>query len=174
MERILHIANPKSKAYRPAMASGMRKLPEYEKYNLKWVVGENPVWIEMEMVRRGGRWKKSNGQLAGEGYNFHFKELMKALWPWIVWHHWANLQVDCYLEYRIIGQIGAASTGKSFMPAACLLTDYYCHSGSTTGLVSSTTRESLEMRVWGEIKKLHKSAKAMHGDLIPGYLIEGR
>lgn len=149
------------------------KRPEIEKYNLTWPFDIDPAMMEMEMIRHGGRWKKKNGKLAGEGIDFHFRQLIKALWPWLVWHHWVELQVDCYLKYRIIGQIGAASTGKSFIPAACVLADYYCFPNSTTVMVSSTTRESLEMRVWGEIKKLHKSAKEYH-PWLPGYLIEGR
>lgn len=149
------------------------RLADIEKYNLKWAPGLDPLDIEMEMVRHGGRWKKKDGTMAGEGLPFHFKAMMKLLWPWIVWHPWAETQVDCYLKYRIIGQIGAASTGKSFMPAACVMADYYCHPHTTTVLVSSTTRESLEMRVWGEIKKLHKSAKREY-PWLPGYLIEGR
>lgn len=151
----------------------MRKLQDLEKYGLHWPPGVDLLMLEIEMVRHGGRWRKKDETMAGEGIEFHFIEMMKRLWPWIVWHEWAELQVKCYLNYRIIGQIGAASTGKSFMPAACVLTDYYCYPHSTTVLVSSTTRESLEMRVWGEIKKLHKSAKELH-DFLPGYLIEGR
>jgi hypothetical protein len=146
---------------------------QVEKYNLQWHHDSDPVYQEMEMLRRGGRWQKNSGGYAGEGMEFHFKELMKLLWPDIVWHHWAELQLKCYLNYRIIGQIGAASTGKSFIPAACVLADYYCYPNSLTCLVSSTTRESLEMRVWGEIKKLHKAAKQRH-TWLPGYLIEGR
>lgn len=150
------------------------KLKQFTQYNLQWSVGVDPLYVEMEMVRHGGRWKKkSKDEFAGEGMEFHFKQMMSLLWPDLVWHPWAELQLKCYLNYRIIGQIGAASTGKSFIPAACVLTDYYCYPNSTTVLVSSTTRESLEMRVWGEIKKLHKSAKQRHPDL-SGYLIEGR
>ena len=151
----------------------MPKLQNFSLYNLQWSTASEPLYIEMEMIRHGGRWKKSKGEYAGEGLEFHFKKLMKLLWPWIVWHPWAELQVKCYLEYRIIGQVGAASTGKSFIPAACVLADYYCRPNSTTVMVSSTTRESLEMRVWGEIKSLHRSAKTLHPDL-PGHLIEGK
>ena len=148
-------------------------LPEVERYNLHWPAIMEEAKVEIEMIRHGGRWKKYNGEMAGEGMEFHFKRLMKLLWPWIAWHPWADLQVKCYLEYRIIGQIGCASSGKSFIPSACVLTDFYCYPNSTTVMVSSTTRESLEMRVWGEIKKLHKSAKRLH-EWLPGYLIEGR
>lgn len=149
------------------------KLQQVSKYNLKWAAEANPVLIEQEMIWRGGRWRKKDETMAGEGMEFHFKALMKLLWPWITWHSWTELQVKCYLNYRIIGQIGCASSGKSFVAAACVLTDYYCFPHSTTVLVSSTTRDSLEMRVWGEIKKLHKSAKQLH-DFLPGYLIEGK
>lgn len=83
-----------------------------------------------------------------------------------------DLTVPVHHHYLANGFIHH-NTGKSFVPAACVLTDYYCYPNSTTVLVSSTTRESLEMRVWGEIKKLHKSAKERN-DWLPGYLIEGR
>lgn len=151
----------------------VKPLQKIERYGLKWPFTVPELEIEFEMLRHGGRFKKRDGSFAGEGYEFHFKQAMKILWPWIVWHPWAELQVQCYVNYRIIGQLGAASTGKSFIPAACVLADYYLHPNSTTVMVSSTTRESLEMRVWGEIKKLHKSAKRLHPDLM-GYLIEGR
>lgn len=284
------------------------RLHQIAQYNLRWPETAHPVHIEMGMIEKGGRWKKKDGTFAGEGLAFHYKALMKLLWPEIVWHDWAEMQLDSYLEYRIIAQMGPAScvagdtpiydpitgesptirylcengiapvvqtlwgpcragipflkgvdrlylvesadgksfkatadhlvlsedgfvpvgslrcgrrllsvspdleestslvpvskitllgkdsfydlvvpihhhylangfihhnTGKSFVPAACVLADYYCFPYSTTVLVSSTTRESLEMRVWGEIKKLHKLAKG-RADWLPGYLIEGR
>lgn len=143
------------------------------KYKLKWSKFTDPLYRELEMIRNGGRWKKKDGEMAGEGIEFHYKEAMKLLWPWLCWHIWSDLQVKCWINYRIVGQLGPASTGKSFISAACALVDYYCFPNSTTVLVTSTTKESLEMRVWGEIKKLHKSAKFTY-DWLPGYLIEGR
>lgn len=149
------------------------KLKDFEKYGMLWPPGIDPAELEMDMIRRGGRWQKKKGGYAGEGLEFHLKQFITLLWPEIVWHHWAELQLKCYLKYRIIVQVGAASTGKSFVAAACVLADYYCYPGCTTVLVSSTTRESLEMRVWGEIKKLHRSAKERH-PWLSGHLIEGK
>jgi hypothetical protein len=146
---------------------------QFERYNLIWPITIDPVAMEIEMIRHGGRWKKKDGTLAGEGLSFHYHQLISLLWPEVIWHDWAKLQLDCYLRYRIIGQIGPASTGKSFVPSACALADYYCYPGCTTVLVSSTTRESLEMRVWGELKRLHKLAK-QRKEWLAGYLIEGR
>ena len=151
----------------------VKPLQKIERYGLKWPFTVPELEIEFEMLRHGGRFKKRDGSFAGEGYEFHFKQAMKILWPWIVWHRWVDLQVNCYINYRIIGQLAPASTGKSFVSAACVLVDYYMHPNSTTVMVTSTTKESLEMRVWGESKKLHKAAKRLHPDLM-GYLIEGR
>lgn len=142
------------------------------KYGLSWPKTIEEICIEMDMCREGGRWQGKNG-MKGEGMFFHFKRYLSLLWPEIVWHKWADLQLKCFLNHRIIGQIGAASTGKTFVPSACMLADYYLFPDSTTVLVSSTTRESLEMRVLGEVKKLHRIAKQRY-NWIPGNLIEGR
>lgn len=154
----------------------MKKPPgkdRFVKYNLYWPIVTDPIFLEMDMVRHGGRWKKRDGEFAGEGMYHHFKAGMSLLWPHIIWHPWAEQQLKAYLEYRIIGQMGPASTGKSFVPSACALFFWYCFPNCTTVMVSSTTRESLEMRVWGEIKSLHRKAKDKC-PWLPGNLIEGR
>jgi hypothetical protein len=143
------------------------------RYNLFWPWSQSDLEIEMDCYVQGGRWRKANGQMAGEGLEFHFKKAISILWPEINWNHWSNMQIRLYLQYRIIGQMGPASCGKTFLPSACVLMDYYCFPNCTTVLVSSTTRESLEMRVLGEIKKLHRAAKGRYW-WIPGNLIEGR
>jgi hypothetical protein len=146
----------------------------YEKYGIVWPYSKSELSIHMDMVVKGGRWKKKNkDEYAGEGMSFHFKQAISLCWPWIKWHQWADLQLKCYLEYRVIGQIGPASSGKTFIPAACALMDYYIFPHCTTVLVSSTTRESLEMRILGEIKKLHRDAHERF-PWLPGNLIEGR
>jgi hypothetical protein len=146
---------------------------EKEQYGLLWSKLKSQLSIEMDMYANGGRWARKKGGFAGEGLEFHFKEAIKILWPEVVWHKWADMQLRLYLNYRIMGQMGPASTGKTFVPAACVLMDYYCFPWCTTVLVSSTTRESLEMRVLGEIKKLHRLAKERY-HWLPGNLIEGR
>jgi len=144
------------------------------KYNMFWPATKNPLSLEMDCVAMGGRWKKKKAEgFAGEGMFYHFKQAISLCWPWIKWHTWADLQLKCYLEYRIIGQMGPASSGKTFVPSACALMDYYIFPSCTTILVSSTTRESLEMRILGEVKKLHREAHEKFAWL-PGNLIEGR
>lgn len=150
------------------------KMPHKVLYNVRWNVATHPLVVEMDCVRWGGRWKK-RGSLGfgGNGLFFHFKRGIQLLWPEIKWHSWLDLQVKSYLEYRTIGVIGPASTGKTFCAGVCVLFDYYCFPSTTTVLVCSTTREMLENRVWGEIKKYHKIARERLS-WIPGHLIEGR
>jgi hypothetical protein len=50
---------------------------------------------------------------------------------------------------------------------------YYCYPTSSTIILCSTTRERLEDRIWGEIKKLHKQAKRLH-PWLSGNLIESK
>jgi hypothetical protein len=132
-----------------------------------------PLDREFYFIQKGGTWKKSNGDMAGKGLAFHFKNAMQILWPWIKWHRWLEMYVEAYLTHRSIAVLGPSSTGKSFGAAATLLCDYYCFPTSTTGIVCSDTLENLQNRIWGEIKMLHKDARARHEDL-PGHLIEGR
>jgi hypothetical protein len=146
---------------------------QIEKYGLYWSTTLDAAWVEMQMVQKGGRWKKKTGGLAGMGTEFHFKQVIKHIWPEIVWHRWIHLFVEEYLKNRTIVAIGPASSGKTHDSAVCLLADYYCFPNETTGIVCSTTKERLEDRVWGEIKRLHKAAIRVRSWL-PGHLIEGR
>lgn len=148
-----------------------------ELYGLKFNWAADPLVIEMDMCRHGGRWGvpgSGTHRIVGLGMEYHFKQCIKILWPEIVWHRWSEMQLKLYLSHRIIGQLGPASSGKTFIASACVLMDYYLFPKCTTVLVSSTTRESLEMRVLGEIKKLHRLAKERYPNHVTGYLIEGK
>lgn len=150
-------------------------MPNYIKlYGANWEPLQSPVSIEASMIRLGGYKKLYDGTRAGNGLFFHFKRFQELVWPEHIWHRWNELELECYLNNRIIGEMGPASSGKTHSAALNVLTDYYIWSDCTTILVSSTEREMLEMRVWGEIKKYHAMAKARYPDLIPGNLIESR
>jgi len=143
--------------------------PKQKKYGLLWEPLMSAAAIEMVMVRAGG-----NLHGKGNGLFFHFKALVSELWPEYIWHRWNDLLLDSYLKYRIIGVMGPASSGKTNSAAVNVLADYYAWNDCTTVLVSSTEREMLEMRVWGEIKKYHRMAQAKFPSLVPGNLIESK
>lgn len=142
-------------------------------YGLSWGPGTDPLWREFYMIKKGGQFRGRKGQLFGEGLAFHYRKAQELLWPEKVWHKWSLLELDCFLKYRTIVEIGPASSGKTHSAASNVLCDYYPFAHCTTILCTSTTRDRLEDRVWGEIKKLHALAK----DRFPwlaGYLIESK
>jgi hypothetical protein len=143
-------------------------------YGLAWHPHLSLAQIEIAMIRGGGTWIAKDGRKIGNGMFFHYKRLEELLWDKEkVWHRWNILQLEKYLTHRTIGVIGPASSGKTNSAATDVLTDYYCWPECTTVLVCSTTKERLEDRIWGEIKKYHKLAKTRYPTL-PGHLIEGR
>lgn len=129
--------------------------------------------MELECIRRGGRWK--NGLLTcGNGLAFHIISAAKIIWPHIKWHRWlTDLLIPTFCEGGQTAVFGPSNSGKSFAAAVFGLTYYYAQDKGTTVLVSSTTREELELRVWGEIKSLHKRARERFPTL-PGFLTESR
>lgn len=60
------------------------------------------------------------------------------------------------------------NSAKTHESACFGLTAYWCWPNAVTVLISSTDARSLELRIWGEIKKLFEQAKTLH----PG--LEGR
>ncbi len=135
--------------------------------------------MHRDCIRRGGEWTKPNGEQAGGGLMYHYIEFQKLAWPDKLWrkgpfvNYWAEKCLEVYLNHQYIGAMGCAGSGKSDSFGSNALTDWYCHSDCTTVLVSSTDLKSLELRIWGMIKKYHKAAKREH-HWLPGHLIEGK
>ena len=130
--------------------------------------------IEIAMIRKGGQWIGKFGQTIGNGMYFHYKRLEELMWPDDKkWHAWNELQLENYLGHRTICVIGPASSGKTNSAATDVLTDYYVWPECTTVIVCSTTKERLEDRIFGEMKKYHKIAKKKY-PWLSGNLIEGR
>lgn len=128
---------------------------------------------EIYMLRKGGKWTVK-GRSLGNGTLFHFKELIRVLWPEVVHHRWFNTFVENWLLHKFIAVLGPKNSGKSLDACVCHLADYYCWPECTTTLVCSTTKERLEDRIWGEIKKFHRAARSRFPGVVPGHLIEGR
>lgn len=148
-------------------------LPRQSLFNTTFDPLTPMFWIHIACIQAGGKWRKPNGEYAGNGMFYHYKEAQKILWPEKLWHRWNDLLLEKFLEFRIIGVMGPASSGKTREAADFALISYYAYSDCMTVLVSSTEREMLEMRVWGEMKKGHKLATSRI-DGLPGNLVESR
>ena len=139
---------------------------------VRWTV----PWIEIqrECIRRGGEWLDSKGRKCGLGLFHHFKEFETLLYGGEkIWHKWNELQLKAYLENRTIAVLGPSSSGKTNAAATDALADYLAWPECTTVLICSTTKERLQDRVFGEIKKYHRIAKENYPN-IAGNMIEGR
>jgi len=147
---------------RPIQMYGMGLVPTYD-----------PVDREMYCIRMGGQWKKKSGGIAGMGLFYHHKKLQQLLHPEKVWHKWNELLLQQFIDHRIIGVLGAASSGKSREACDFARMCYYINPDCTTVILSSTEKETLEDRIWGEIKSQHKEARKRYENL-PGHLIESR
>jgi hypothetical protein len=151
----------------------------YLKYGVWCEPHSEPAAIEMAMIGKGGRWTKKDGTECGEGLYFHFRKFQEIVWPGRLWssgpfkNYWADQCLENFLNFTYIGVMGCAASGKSDSFGCNLLTDWYPHASHMTGLVTSTDLKSLELRIWGMIKKYHKLAKAQYS-FIPGNLIEGK
>lgn len=141
-------------------------------YNIWWNATEHPLEIELEMIRGGGQWEKQ-GVKFGNGLTFHYKKAVEIIWPEIKQHRWFDKFLETWLTHKYMGVLGPASSGKTLCAAIVHLIDYYAFPHNTTILICSTTKESLENRIWGEIKKWHRLARE-RVRWLTGNLIEGR
>lgn len=129
--------------------------------------------VHFYFIKRDGQYKKRNGAIAGNGLEFHVHEAQNLLWPKTKWFPWRELILKTVCENRIVPILGPASSGKTFSAAVFALTIYYANPDCCSVICTSTTREMLENRIFGEIKSKHKEAKTLFPQL-HGQLIESR
>jgi len=144
-------------------------------YGLVWGAHVHPVQRELDVIANGGQWEKKNGTgKAGLGNFFHFKEAARLIWGNdVIQHRWFDFFLEQWLTHKYVGVMGSKNSGKSFSASIFHLIDYFAFPSCTTIIVCSTTKEALEDRIWGEIKKFWRMAKR-NVEWLPGNLIEGR
>jgi hypothetical protein len=148
--------------------------PFVEKYGAKWSPLVCDLHREMVCIQNGGHWRRpGHKEWTGVSLEYHYKAAAQLLWPEMIWHEWLDLMLKEWLEHKYVGIMGPANSSKSFFASWVHLLSYYCFPSSTTVIICSTTRESLENRIWGEMKMLHRRAQAEY-EWIPGNLIEGK
>lgn len=120
------------------------------------------------MIRAGGKMKG-----IGEGLDHHYKAAAAALWPDLQWHRWAHLLLWAFPMHSEVAVLGPASSGKTFDAAIYALVTFFVWPTGTSIIMSSTTKEGLELRVWGAVKKLFNAAKRLR-DHLPGKMHQSR
>ena len=129
-------------------------------YGLNWPDTQDRFDLEAHMIRQGGCWvSPKTGQTYGRGLAYHYKAAIKALWPHFHWHRWTDLLITSFAENKEIGVMGPASSSKTYCEAAWGLVNFWIWPKGTTVLMSTTSRDGLQLRIWGAAKELINKAK---------------
>lgn len=147
-------------------------MPDIEKYHAFWPEDATDLEIEMACIKQGGFWE-IDGRKCGAGLPHHYEAMRHILWPWLDDHRWNALCRDTILANKVTVLMGSGGSGKTHTPSWLFLCFYFCHPNNTAILVSSTDLRGLELRVWGEIKKLYQFATENYPNLA-GHLIESK
>lgn len=142
------------------------------KYGTAWPFLLPDISIELSAIRLGGRWS-IRGEPCGEGLAYHHQQAVNLLWPELDNHRWHELCLKSMTENTATVLLGPKSSGKTHEAAKFALTEYFSAPDQTTILISSITIQGLELRIWGEIKKLWQMAKNRY-DFLPGHLIDSK
>ncbi len=135
------------------------------KYGYEWKVPTTAFAIEKWCIRKG------------ENLFQHYRELHRLLWPDHPEHKWTDLVLREFtdlIEKRqrgMLGFIGPASTGKTFSASKFALSHYFIYPDETAVLLTTTTRDKLDMSIFAEVKSLHSDARK-HYPSLPGTVIE--
>lgn len=145
-----------------------------ELYGCVFPAGTHPAQIELECIKHGGSWM-AHGHMRGAGLATHIVNFSKIVWPWFSWHRWAkevHLPEVCRPRHRL-AVFGPSSSGKSSVTALVYLVFYFARPENTTVLVSSTTRDELDLRIWGEMVMFFREAKEVC-PWLPGVLTDSK
>ncbi len=150
------------------------RTPAATLYGCPWSTND-PIRIERECIRLGGTWTTADGVTHGMGLPHHIISFAKQVWPWFGWHRWATDLILPQLSRNRarVGIFGPSSSSKSCLCGLTALTLYYASPDNTTVIVSSTTKDDLEGRIWGELKRFHGEAQEV-APWLPGHLIESK
>lgn len=131
------------------------------KYGLSWNTA-NDLNIELAMIRWWG-YREVQGKKHGMGLTYHVIEAQKLLWPDKQWHRWnRDLIIPELCKGGICAIFGPGSSGKSHEISDFVLTLYFAFPRGFTCLMSTTTSDMLDYRIFGQAKLRFKEAKARH------------
>jgi hypothetical protein len=147
-----------------------------ERYGLKFTNPKDDLDIEMECIRRGGRFPVRN-TMGGMGLPFHYERMRRILWPKLDGDHngqrWHTLCKNEILKNKVTVLMGPGSSGKTHEASWIYLCEYFCFPEETCVLVSSTDIRGLRLRVWGEMTMLWEKA-IERCPRLPGYILDSR
>jgi hypothetical protein len=153
------------------------------RYGYRFPPDADDLDIELSAIRHLGHWTDGERQ-CGNGLAFHVKRAIQLIWPppeggfppepgQIYWHRWADLMITEMCKEGRLALFGPSSSGKSMWFVLFALIMFYARPDGTSVVISSTTLDALQSRIWDYVVQYHKYAKQRY-DWLPGSLIESR
>lgn len=133
-------------------------MAKFSLYGADWDEGTNPLEIERACIRGSDKWGCGPEEHRHRMF-MHFRNMQTLLWPEDDHHRWSDLMLSTILENRITVICGCRDSSKTRTVSKWALCDYWCWPEITLVLMTSTTAQGLEMRVFGDIKSLFSRAK---------------
>mgnify|MGYP001187798842 FL=1 len=132
----------------------------------------SPVQIERLMCQHGGKYLL-NGKIYGNGALFHLKKYWETLWPEDSQTWWTDLIMSTVIDNVFTSVVGPASSWKSSTVGRMALMDWSLYPSCTSVIMSSTTKEGVRSRIFGEVTMLWKRAKERHA-WFPGFPVDSQ
>lgn len=147
----------------------MSNIQRKEKYGIRFPATTPLLEIEFFMIRQGEKWLKDHGS---DLYT-HYRNAQALCWPDEDHHRWSDLILSEILKNDITSLMACKDSGKTHGMAKYALIDYWAFPDTTLIIVSSDTLQSLERRVWGDIKGLYSTAKKRY-PWLPGHILDSK
>lgn len=141
-----------------------------DKYGCQWPPGTDPLKIEFACIRHGGRWEHKD-KPCGLGLFHHYREAQSLLWPKSDHHRWSDLILKTILDERITVVVGCRDSSKTHTIVKYALTDYFALSQNTLIIMSSTSLQGADLRVFGQVKRLWLQARKIY-PWLPGNCVD--
>lgn len=125
------------------------------------------------MIRGGGQWTDEEGFVYGDGLYEHYQRAISLMWPFYEWHRWSKLILRRICENDVTVFMGSGDSNKTYGTASFVLTDWWVDPWRTLWMVSSTTKQGADLRIWGKIKDLFNYARKRY-PWLPGFVHEAR
>lgn len=139
----------------------------FNKYGLIWPDGTEFIDILLYMIRQNDEFIRSKNTTRAELY----LKIHSTLWPEDDQHRWFTLGMTRIVENQITVLVGSASSAKTHTMSCHALITFFANPQNSFGMISSTEKRSLEIKVWGRVKGLYNRAKRRFPHL-PGYVLD--
>lgn len=81
-------------------------------------------------------------------------------------NYWAYRIAYAFCNFKRLTFMGCGSSGKTHVVGLCIYTAWKCAAWKTSALISTTSGESADQRIWGSMKDFYRADKLRIGKLL--------